>query len=161
MRAHRRRRLHAEATRSAGCSSLGRRAGAARGGGEEGVAATKGTDPDAPTVEDEIRDNFPYQRSEEELLEELRVAGLNCLPQPAGGLAREPLGGSAFTKTTAVAITTVVVVGVGCLVDRSGGTARFPVPSAALATVAATTWKPEDCPLCTAGGQAIKPGSRT
>lgn len=53
-----------------------------------------------------------------------------------------------------------VVVGVGALVDRSGGTAQFPVPKAALATVAATTWKPEDCPLCKAGGQAIKPGSR-
>jgi len=26
--------------------------------------------------------------------------------------------------------------------------------------VAATTWKPEDCPLCRAGGEAIKPGSR-
>ena len=54
-----------------------------------------------------------------------------------------------------------VVIGVGCLVDRSGGTARFPVPSSALATVTATTWAPEACPLCKAGGQAIKPGSRT
>jgi hypothetical protein len=26
--------------------------------------------------------------------------------------------------------------------------------------VKATTWKPEECPLCRAGGQAIKPGSR-
>ena len=53
-----------------------------------------------------------------------------------------------------------VVVGVGALVDRSGGAAQFLVPKAALATVAATTWKPEDCPLCRAGGEAIKPGSR-
>lgn len=53
-----------------------------------------------------------------------------------------------------------VVVGVGALIDRSGGTARFPVKQAALATVRATTWKPEDCPLCKAGTPAIKPGSR-
>ncbi|HEY7648562.1 MAG TPA: orotate phosphoribosyltransferase [Methylomirabilota bacterium] len=54
-----------------------------------------------------------------------------------------------------------VVVGVGALIDRSGGAARFPVKQAALATVRATTWKPEDCPLCKAGTPAVKPGSRT
>jgi hypothetical protein len=27
--------------------------------------------------------------------------------------------------------------------------------------VRATTWKPEDCPLCKGGTPAIKPGSRT
>lgn len=52
------------------------------------------------------------------------------------------------------------VVGVGSLIDRSGGAARFPVRQAALATVAATTWAPETCPLCRAGSRAIKPGSR-
>src|SRR3989454_7174623 len=52
------------------------------------------------------------------------------------------------------------VVGVGCLVDRSGGAAAFDVKRAALATVAATTWPPESCPLCKTGGQAVKPGSR-
>jgi orotate phosphoribosyltransferase len=52
------------------------------------------------------------------------------------------------------------VVGVGALIDRSGGTAQFPVKRAALATVKATTWQPEECPLCRAGSQAIKPGSR-
>jgi len=26
--------------------------------------------------------------------------------------------------------------------------------------VKATTWKPEECPLCRAGSQAVKPGSR-
>src|SRR5262245_16064381 len=54
-----------------------------------------------------------------------------------------------------------VVVGVGALIDRSGGTARFPVKQAALANVRATTWKPEDCPLCKEGTPAVKPGSRT
>ncbi len=53
------------------------------------------------------------------------------------------------------------VVGVGSLIDRSGGAAAFPVRRVAMATVTATTWKPEECPLCKAGGTAIKPGSRT
>ncbi len=53
-----------------------------------------------------------------------------------------------------------VVVGVGALIDRSGGAAHFPVKRASLATVKATTWKAEDCPLCRAGSQAVKPGSR-
>jgi orotate phosphoribosyltransferase len=54
-----------------------------------------------------------------------------------------------------------LVVGVGSLIDRSGGAARFAVKRVALATVEARTWKPDECPLCTTGSQAIKPGSRT
>jgi orotate phosphoribosyltransferase len=53
-----------------------------------------------------------------------------------------------------------VVVGVGSLIDRSGGTATFPVKRVALATLTATTYPPESCPLCQAGSVAIKPGSR-
>jgi orotate phosphoribosyltransferase len=53
------------------------------------------------------------------------------------------------------------VVGVGSLIDRSGGAAAFGVKRSALATVSATTWPPEACPLCASGSQAIKPGSRT
>jgi orotate phosphoribosyltransferase len=53
------------------------------------------------------------------------------------------------------------VVGVGSLIDRSGGAAAFTVKRAALATVSATTWPPDACPLCEAGSQAVKPGSRT
>ena len=51
-------------------------------------------------------------------------------------------------------------VGVGSLVDRSGGAAVFPMKRAALARVEASTWPPAVCPLCAAGGQAVKPGSR-
>ena len=54
-----------------------------------------------------------------------------------------------------------VVVGVGMLIDRSGGTATYPMKHAALATVAATTYPPDTCPLCKAGSHAIKPGSRS
>jgi orotate phosphoribosyltransferase len=53
------------------------------------------------------------------------------------------------------------VVGVGSLIDRSGGAAAFKVKRAALATVSATTWSPETCPLCKTGSEAIKPGSRS
>jgi orotate phosphoribosyltransferase len=53
-----------------------------------------------------------------------------------------------------------IVVGVGSLIDRSGGTAAFPVKRVALATLTATTYPPESCPLCQAGSVAIKPGSR-
>jgi orotate phosphoribosyltransferase len=53
-----------------------------------------------------------------------------------------------------------VVVGVGSLIDRSGGSAVFAVKRVALATVSATTYPPESCPLCKAGSVAIKPGSR-
>jgi len=53
------------------------------------------------------------------------------------------------------------VAGVGSLIDRSGGAVSFAVPFAALATVEATIWAPEACPLCRSGSQAIKPGSRT
>jgi orotate phosphoribosyltransferase len=53
------------------------------------------------------------------------------------------------------------VVGIGSLIDRSGGAAAFNARRTALATVAASTWQPEECPLCKTGSQAIKPGSRT
>ena len=53
------------------------------------------------------------------------------------------------------------VVGVGSLIDRSSGAAAFTVKRTALATVSATTWSPEACPLCKTGSQAIKPGSRS
>jgi orotate phosphoribosyltransferase len=53
------------------------------------------------------------------------------------------------------------VVGVGSLIDRSGGAAAFPVRRVALATVTAATYPPDACPLCKAGSEAVKPGSRT
>jgi orotate phosphoribosyltransferase len=47
------------------------------------------------------------------------------------------------------------------LIDRSGGAAQFAVPHVALARVSTTTWPPDSCPLCRAGSQAVKPGSRS
>jgi len=69
-------------------------------------------------------------------------------------------GGSIREVVACVEALGSVVVGVGSLIDRSGGAAHFPLKRAALATVKATTWKPEECPLCRAGSQAVKPGSR-
>jgi orotate phosphoribosyltransferase len=54
-----------------------------------------------------------------------------------------------------------VVVGVGSLIDRSGGTAAFDVKRAALATIKAAAYAPEECPLCKTGSEAVKPGSRS
>jgi len=51
---------------------------------------------------------------------------------------------------------------VGAIVNRSGGNpfAKDGLDLFALAEVEVRTWKPEECPLCRAGGQAVKPGSR-
>jgi orotate phosphoribosyltransferase len=85
------------------------------------------------------------------------AAGERCLVvedvMTTGGSIREVVG--------CVEALGGLVVGVGALIDRSGGAASFPVKRATLATVKATTWKPDECPLCRAGGTAIKPGSRT
>ena len=69
-------------------------------------------------------------------------------------------GGSIREVVTCIEGLGGVVGGVGSLIDRSGGGASFPVKRATLATVKATTWKPEECPLCKTGSLAIKPGSR-
>lgn len=52
------------------------------------------------------------------------------------------------------------VIGVASLVDRSADQAGFEVPFEALLTIAPETWSKTACPLCAAGSQAIKPGSR-
>ncbi|PYN05293.1 MAG: orotate phosphoribosyltransferase [Candidatus Rokuibacteriota bacterium] len=69
-------------------------------------------------------------------------------------------GGSTREVVECVRASGGSVIGVGTLIDRSGGTAAFDVKRASLATVSASTWPPEACPLCKSGGHAIKPGSR-
>jgi len=85
------------------------------------------------------------------------VAGERCLVVEdvitTGGSTREVVG--------CVEEHGGLVIGVGSLIDRSGGTAAFKAKRTALATVSATTWPPEACPLCQTGSQAIKPGSRS
>jgi len=70
-------------------------------------------------------------------------------------------GGSTRETMAAVEQAGGKVVGVGALIDRSGGTVALGVPKAALVTLAVQNYNPLDCPLCTSGLPAIKPGSRT
>jgi orotate phosphoribosyltransferase len=49
---------------------------------------------------------------------------------------------------------------IGAILDRSSGRHRFDAPFASLLALDFPTWRPEECPLCAAGGQAVKPGSR-
>jgi len=52
------------------------------------------------------------------------------------------------------------IVGLGLLLDRSGGKTEFDYPLKALATVAAESWEPIDCPLCAANKPLTQRGSR-
>lgn len=52
------------------------------------------------------------------------------------------------------------VVGAASVIDRSGGAADVGVRRIALETLEVPTYKPEECPLCAEGGEAVKPGSR-
>ncbi|MDR2883840.1 MAG: orotate phosphoribosyltransferase [Deferribacteraceae bacterium] len=53
-----------------------------------------------------------------------------------------------------------IVVAVVSIIDRSGGEAGFTVPFIPLAAVDVKTWSVDECPMCKAGGVAVKPGSR-
>jgi len=52
------------------------------------------------------------------------------------------------------------VVGVGSIVDRSGGASPFTVPFRSLLRIRIESYSPGECPLCSAGIPAEKPGSR-
>lgn len=52
------------------------------------------------------------------------------------------------------------VVGLFCIVDRSAGKAKFDVPLVATLQLAPETFAPDMCPLCAAGLEVEKPGSR-
>jgi orotate phosphoribosyltransferase len=74
-------------------------------------------------------------------------------------------GGSVREVLEVVRANGAVPIGVGAIVNRSGRSNPFEeerLPFWSLAEVEATSWTPEECPLCAAGtaGPAIKPGSR-
>jgi orotate phosphoribosyltransferase len=52
------------------------------------------------------------------------------------------------------------VHGLAAIIDRTSGTAELPVPLTSLARVEVATYEPGNCPLCSAGSEAVKPGSR-
>jgi orotate phosphoribosyltransferase len=53
------------------------------------------------------------------------------------------------------------VVGAASVVDRSNGQAEVGVPRMSLINLEVGAYEPAMCPLCAAGQEAIKPGSRT
>ncbi len=55
----------------------------------------------------------------------------------------------------------VHTVAAGSIIDRSDGKAQLAgVPYSALATLAVSSYDPEECPLCASGIPVVKPGSR-
>lgn len=52
-------------------------------------------------------------------------------------------------------------VAAASIIDRSGGSADVGVPRSALVTLEVPAYDPADCPMCAAGTEAVKPGSRT
>ena len=71
-------------------------------------------------------------------------------------------GGSAREVVDLVRAEGGAVVGVGALIDRSDPSdpADLTVPLRALLKVPATSWAPEECPLCARGEPLEDPGSR-
>lgn len=52
------------------------------------------------------------------------------------------------------------LVGTACIVDRSNGKVQFDTKQFAVLQMDVTTYSPQECPMCKAGGVAVKPGSR-
>jgi orotate phosphoribosyltransferase len=52
------------------------------------------------------------------------------------------------------------VVAAASIVDRSGGKADVGVPRESLISLDVQSFKPDSCPLCAEGVEAVKPGSR-
>lgn len=53
------------------------------------------------------------------------------------------------------------VVAAASIIDRSNGTADVGVPRISLVEMDVPAYEPDKCPLCAAGGEPYKPGSRT
>jgi orotate phosphoribosyltransferase len=69
-------------------------------------------------------------------------------------------GGSTRDVIETLEAAGVIVLGAASIIDRSGGKADLGVPKVALATLEATAWPPDFCPLCQEGIPVEKPGSR-
>jgi len=68
-------------------------------------------------------------------------------------------GGSAKRVVELVKAMGATPVAVGAIIDRSGGKAQFDLPFIKLVTLDIQTFESASCPMCEAGGTAIKPGS--
>jgi orotate phosphoribosyltransferase len=69
-------------------------------------------------------------------------------------------GGSTFETIRVIEQAGGRVVGVGALIDRSSGRLEFSVRAEALLDLKMPSYPPQDCPLCRAGSEALRPGSR-
>ncbi len=69
-------------------------------------------------------------------------------------------GGSTRETMDVVKKAAGVVSAAGAIIDRSGGRTDLGVPRTALAVLDVPNYPPDSCPLCQAGSQAMKPGSR-
>ena len=70
-------------------------------------------------------------------------------------------GGSTRECITALEKHGANIVGAASIIDRSNGAADVGVPRISLVSLEVPSYKPEDCPLCGRGEEAVKPGSRT
>lgn len=69
-------------------------------------------------------------------------------------------GGSTRECIAALEANGGLAVGAASIIDRSGGAADVGVRRIALATFEVPGYPPEECPMCAAGSEAVKPGSR-
>ncbi len=69
-------------------------------------------------------------------------------------------GGSTRETMNVVTEAGGIVSAAGSLIDRSGSRTDLGVPRVALAVLDVPNYPPDTCPLCRAGSQAVKPGSR-
>jgi orotate phosphoribosyltransferase len=53
-----------------------------------------------------------------------------------------------------------LAIAAGAIIDRSGGRLELNVASRALLEMDVPSYEPDECPLCRAGGVAMRPGSR-
>ena len=70
-------------------------------------------------------------------------------------------GGSTRECITALENNGAKVVAAASIIDRSNGAADVGVPRISLVSLDVPSYRLEDCPLCAAGIEAVKPGSRT
>jgi len=69
-------------------------------------------------------------------------------------------GGSTRECMAALETRGAKVVGAASIINRSNGAADVGVPRISLVSLEVPSYKPEDCPMCERGIEAVKPGSR-
>lgn len=70
-------------------------------------------------------------------------------------------GGSTRECISALESLGARVTNAASIIDRSNGAADVGVPRISLVSMNVPSYKPEECPLCAQGIEAVKPGSRT